>query len=105
MAFTPSLRKTHRKIHAEAVEATTVNCTTLKLSDTPVSSVVPLAGTVITQTYATAAAVNPNITTTSPSATLVLTATNIASKTASLTLGQSSATNPTDAEFDQALHQ
>ncbi len=40
----------------------------------------------ITQGYATAARANPAITTTSPSTTLVLTATAIAAKTASLTL-------------------
>lgn len=54
-----------------------------------------------TQTYSTASLTVANITTQSPSATLVLSATNIASKTASLTLGQSSGSAPTENEFNQ----
>ena len=52
-----------------------------------------LPGTAITQTYATAAASHPAVTTTSPSTTLVLTGTNIAAKTASLTLTDAVNTN------------
>lgn len=52
-----------------------------------------LPGTAIAQTYSTAAASNPNVTTTSPSTTLVLTGTNIAAKTASLTLTDAVNTN------------
>jgi hypothetical protein len=52
-----------------------------------------LPGTAITQTYATTATTHPNVTTTSPSTTLVLTGTNIAAKTASLTLTDAVNTN------------
>lgn len=47
----------------------------------------------ITQTYNVAARSNPNVTTTSPSTTLVLTGTGIAAKTASLTLTDAVNTN------------
>lgn len=68
-----------------------------------VTPIAAAARVTFTQTYSTSDATIAAVTTTSPSTTLVLTATNIASKTASLTLGQSAATNPTDAQFDQAM--
>lgn len=59
-----------------------------------------LSPSTYTQTYSTAARTVPNATVAAPTAA-VLTATNIASKTAAATLTQSSATNPSDTEFDQ----
>lgn len=69
-----------------------------------VTPVAPSSRVTFTQTYALADPTVPDATYTAPTATantIVLSATNIASKTPSLTLTQSTATNPSDADFDQ----
>lgn len=84
MAYAATVRATHRSLRAlGSVEVDgTVNAAVLK-----VAGLTMLGGalTTYTQTYSTAAATVPA----AISATLVLTATNIANKTASLTLTES----------------
>lgn len=65
MATTPNVRQTHRKIRAsDTIQSdVSIDAPIIKLNGTPVSSVVPLAGTVMTQTYSTADATVPAATT------------------------------------------